>query len=68
MTSSFFLIWLIQHYYLFAIDVTIGFTPMAYQVNEADGRVELNVSMTTGISQRAVSLLFTLTNGTAFCK
>ena len=48
------------------IDITIGFTPDSYQVDENAGRVVLNVSLITGLLQRPIEVSFTVTNGTAF--
>lgn len=51
---------------LFPLDITIGFTPDSYQVDENAARVVLNVSLITGLLQRPVEVVFTVTNGTAF--
>lgn len=46
-------------------DVTIGFDPDMYSVNEGDGSVTLFVSVLSGELDREVLIVFTTQDGTA---
>ena len=46
-------------------DVTIGFEPAEYVVNEVDGQVELIVVLRNGTLEREVTVLFETNPGTA---
>ena len=50
---------------LFITDVTIGFLPDDYSVNEADGTVTLTVRVLAGQLARPVEVDFTTQDGTA---
>ena len=50
---------------LFITDVTIGFLPVDYSVNEADGTVTLTVRVLAGQLARPVEVDFTTQDGTA---
>ena len=46
-------------------DVTVGFDPELYRVNEADGSATLTVRLLNGILEREVTVLFETSPGTA---
>jgi hypothetical protein len=46
-------------------EITVGFNPDNYEVNEVDGQVELIVEVINGTLERNVSILFETSPGEA---
>ena len=46
-------------------EITVGFNPVDYTVNEADGEVLLNVEVLSGTLERSVEIFFGTSPGTA---
>ncbi len=51
--------------FIFCSEVTVGFNPETYIVNEADGSVTLNVEVLEGTLERSVTVLFDTSPGSA---